>query len=116
MNKNLKAIIKVKQSEIDRINALMRIDDFEVDGDELKDLGYEVDSTVDLFSAKEDGFIFNVSVCTGQTNAWIEYELITPEGDVITSEPSFEPIDGEYLFEDEEALCSTHKIYNTYKI
>lgn len=88
----------IKRDLAERLNSLVAIDDFEEDVESFKKLGFDVDSCV--FSKRtpiDNKHFAELSVYTGQTNAWIECEVIYPNNVIEDfAEPIFDNIEGQY--------------------
>lgn len=97
MNKECKKIdMKVNRKIADRINQLMSIDDFDENPELLEKLGFEVDGIAFRQSVVVDDITIELSVYTGQTNAWIEVVAIDANNNVGEGDPIFDVIEGEY--------------------
>lgn len=107
----IKGEIFINRSITKRLDALLSIDDFEEEQDLLEELDYDTDSCAFRDSINIDGFYLEIYVFTGQCNAWIDFIVRTPNGNVYSSEPIFDSICGKYYlyFEDSEAELT---IYN----
>lgn len=88
--------MKISRDIANRINELMSIEDFEENPELLKDLGFDVDSLVFRKSVTVDSNTIELSVYTGQTNAWIEVVSIDADNNVGEGDPIFDIIEGEY--------------------
>lgn len=85
MKKVYDVIIEVEEGLAARLNDLMTIDCFEEEADKLDRLGFKEDETVYHGSVLKDGYNINVSVLTGQNNAWIEFYVLDSDGNCILS-------------------------------
>lgn len=92
----IKGELFINKAITKRIDRLLSIDDFEEEIELFKELDYEMDSCAFRDSIQVDGYYMEVYVFTGQTNAWIDFIVRTPQGDVYSSEPMFDSICGEY--------------------
>lgn len=92
----IKGELFINRSIVQRLDKLLSIDDFEEEQELFEELDYDMDSCAFRDSIQIDGYYMEVYVFTGQTNAWIDFIVRTPEGDVYSSEPIFDSICGEY--------------------
>lgn len=104
MKKKINVDIKVEKNIAERINRLLEIEDFKEDETILEKLEFDVYSTVysTVYSKSllVDYYDIQLKVCTGQTNAWIDF-IVTEEEEEspVECEPSFEPLEGKYIAE-----------------
>lgn len=106
----IKGEMEIERDLAERINKLLEIDDFEESQEELRTLGFAEDSTIFQNSVRVNGYIMEIGVYTGQTNAWVEFNVTMLDGRVYEGEPSFEHIDGDYLMTDCEGIDFSLKL------
>lgn len=111
VKKKIQGELFINKAISKRLDKLLSINDFEEEMELFKSLDYSMDSCAFRDSVKVDEHYMEVYVFTGQTNAWIDFIVRTPEGDVYSSEPIFDSICGKYYltFEDTEVELN---IYN----
>lgn len=106
----------IERELAERINSLMAIGNFEEDIEAFNELNFDMDSCIFRKRvAIDDKHLAELSVYTGQNNAWIECEVIYPNNVVLDmSEPVFDNIEGEYTLmvnENEEYKEYTLSVY-----
>ena len=95
-----KTQIKISQDDIDFINKVMAITDkTDERWEDYQDLR---DCTVERYTGHfEDGHFADVSVCSGQSNFFIDPVLFDKDGNEVCVLDCADTILGEYEFEDE---------------
>lgn len=95
-----KTQIKISQEDIDFINKVMEItDETDERWEDYQDLK---DCTVERYTGYfEDGHFADVSLCSGQSNFFIDPVLFDKDGNEVCVLECVETILGEYEFEDE---------------